>query len=143
MSKGQYNKTSRHITDAKVKVPTGLPTAPRVEPEVQQTIERLASSKAEQTIRMLDKGRLVVRKETGWLLAGIIILLLATGAYMAASFFTAQMTVQRLQEGQLELREQAATEKARSNSLERRIVELETRLDIMQGIDPAKADEED
>jgi len=136
VSNGQYNKTSRNLTDAKVKVPSGLPTAPRVEPEVQQTIERLASSKAEQTIRMLDKGRLVVRKETGWLLAGIIVVILGTGAYMAASFLTTQINVRRLQEGQVELRGQVETEKARSNSLERRIVELETRLDLMQGIDP-------
>mgnify|MGYP001025854467 CR=1 FL=1 len=139
MSNGQYSKGSRRITDAKVKVPTGLPAAPKMEPQVQQTVERLAMSKAEQTIRMLDKGRLVVRKETGWLLAAIIVLILGTGAYLAAAFFTSQMTVQRLQSQAVEMSKKIENEKARADALERRLVELETRFELEH---PALEDED-
>jgi hypothetical protein len=133
--KGQYSKGRRRITEPVIEVPPGLPTAPKIAPEVQAELEFVAEVKAEQTARHLvqemDKDRLVVRKTTGWLGAGLIVTILISAAYLASTVLTREHQLRHVQDQIKETSLDLEEVRARNRKLERRMVELETAVELM------------
>lgn len=125
---GQYFKGRRTITEPVVKIPDTLPAVPRVTKEIREDVEKLAA----ETVRKLDKNRYVLRKTTGWLVATLVVTALSAAAFVDSEFMTRAHQIDHLQQQVRKMK--GALDEARQDHqrLETHIVELKTRIELMQ-----------
>lgn len=126
---GQYSKSARSITERVIKVPDSVVAAPRLNEEIREDVEKVTV----ETVRKLDKNRYVLRKTTGWLIAALVATALGAAAYLGSSFFTRGHQMDHLQDQVRGLEKELEEAHGTQQLLERRIVELETQHELMQG----------
>jgi hypothetical protein len=83
-------------------------------------------------VEKLDKNRIVFRKSTGWLVATLVISCLIGLVYVGAHFFTREHQVDHMRDQVKENRLVIDQLELKNQILERRIVELETRVENLQ-----------
>lgn len=116
-SDGTYQKGRRRITRPVTRVPAEAVPDPVLLAEVGHAVQ------------VLDRDRIVLRRSTGWLIAGSIVTLLGIITFVGSLIFTRAHQFERLQKQVLQLEHDFELVKARNQSLERRLVEMETALE--------------
>ena len=89
-------------------------------------------SEVGQAVKVLDRDRFVVRKTTGWFVAGLVISVLGGAAFIGSSIFTREHQFDHLQEQVQELTLAFERVRAREQILERRLVEIETEIENLK-----------
>lgn len=125
---GQYSKSRRSITEPVIKIPDNIAQVPRLDEETREDVEKVAAD----TVKKLDKDRYVLQKRTGWLIATLVVTVLGATAYLGSSFFTRGHQVDHLQEQVRNLNGEVEEDREARQVLERRVVELETQIELMQ-----------
>lgn len=135
--KGRYSKAKRRITEPVITVsPEFLVEAPKLNELMRVEVEHVAQQTAKHQVEELDKDRLVVRKQTGWLAAGLVAAVLIATAYVGSAYFTREHQVYRLQQNVEELTSTVESQRRDQQKLERRLVELETQLELLRPPSP-------
>ena len=98
--------------------------------------EHVAQQTAKHQVQELDRDRLVVRKQTGWLASGLVAAVLVAFAYVGSAYFTREHQVERLHQQVRKMDKVLEAERAERLKLERRMVELETQLELMRPPEP-------
>lgn len=124
-STGEYRKGRRRITEPVLTVPPNVTAAPRMNEEIREDVQQVAT----ETVKKLDKGRLVLRKTTGWLVATLVMAVLGGAAYLGSHFFTHEHQINHMQDQLRQARKEFEETRARQRTLERRLVELEQKFE--------------
>lgn len=120
---GTYRKGGRRkITQPVTRVPPDA--VPDPDPQLMREVG--------QAVRVLDRDRIVMRKSTGWLIAGAVVSVLAATAFVGSTIFTREHQFEHLQEQVRELDAELERVQLRDQVLERRLVELETKLERLE-----------
>ncbi len=83
-------------------------------------------------VENLDKNRIVFRKSTGWLMATLVISCLSGLVYLGAHFFTREHQLDHMRDQIKQHRLVIDQLKLKNQLLERRLVEVETRVENIQ-----------
>ena len=135
--KGRYSKAKRRITEPVITVPPELLVeAPKLNETIRVEVEHVAQQTAKHQVQELDRDRLVVRKQTGWLASGLVAAVLVAFAYVGSAYFTREHQVERLHQQVRKMDKVLEAERAERLKLERRMVELETQLELMRPPEP-------
>jgi septal ring factor EnvC (AmiA/AmiB activator) len=105
----------------------------RVPPEVVPDPDPQLMTEVGQAVKVLDRNRLVMKKTTGWLIAALVVSVLAVTAFIGSTIFTREHQFEHLQEQVRELNAKLDLVRDRNQAFERRLVELETRLENLEG----------
>lgn len=130
MGNGEYSKRSRRITEPVLKVPpdVDLARAPRMNTNVLEDVQQVTK----RTVQELDKDRFILRKTTGWLMATLVITALGGASYLGSKFFTREAQMDHMQEQFRQMKHELDRSRMHRQSLEKRIVELETELEFKE-----------
>ncbi len=119
-SDGTYQKGRKRITKSVTRVPPEKVPEPALLEEVGVAVKRL------------DKDRLVLRKSTGWAIAAAVIVVLGAMAFIGTRYFTREHQLDHLREEVRELTQDLELTRTRQRVLQRRLVELETKLENVE-----------
>ena len=119
-SDGTYRKGRRRITAS----------VTRVSPEAVPNPQLM--SEVGQAVKVLDRDRIVMKKTTGWLIAGLVVLVLSVTVFIGSTIFTREHQFEHLQEQVRELDLELERTRAQDQILERRLVGFETRLENLE-----------
>jgi hypothetical protein len=126
---GQYHKDRRRITEPVVKFTGEIPEVPRInEAEMSLRVQKVAT----ETVRELDKDRLVFKKKTGWAFAGLVVTVLSSVAFLGSRIITKEHQLEHALEKVDELESELEVQRRRQMLLERRLVEVQTKLENME-----------
>ena len=89
-------------------------------------------SEVGQAVKVLDRDRIVMKKTTGWLIAGIVVTALSVTAFIGSTIFTREHQFEHLQEQVRELNLEFEHTRAQDQLIERRLVGFETRLENLE-----------
>lgn len=118
---GTYQKGRRRITEPVTHVPAGTVSAPRRDPDAPVPRTRESSS-----------GVVFVNRTTGWAVASLLLSMLGGIAYIGTTFFTREAQIDHLESELRDASRQVDVLRAQNQIFERRIVELETRIENME-----------
>jgi hypothetical protein len=133
---GEYSKSRQSIIEPVVKIPDGAVAAPRLDEETRVDVQRMAVETAKKhavkTVKDLDKDRYILRKTTGWLMATLVIIALGGAVSLGSNYFTRGHQVDHLQDEIHSLDGRLEETRKAHQVLERRLVELQTQLELLQ-----------
>lgn len=118
---GTYQKGRRRITSPVTHVKGETVTAVRRDPDAPVPRNREQSS-----------GVVFVNKATGWAVASLLLSLLGGIAYVGTTFFTREAQIEHLESEVRDTSREVDVLRTRNQIFERRIVELETRIENME-----------
>lgn len=133
--RGRYSKGRRKITQPVLTVPEHVAAAPKADEssvKMDESIRGDVEAVTKATVKQLDKNRYILRKTTGWLIAALVITALGAAAYLGAHFLTREHQVDHMQEQVRSMERQMDQTRKRQQTLEKRLVELETQYELMQ-----------
>lgn len=120
---GTYQKGGRRkITQPVTRVPPE--SVPDPDPQLMREVD--------QAVKVLDRDRIVLRKSTGWLIAGAVVFVLAALAVIGSTIFTRAHQFEHVQQQVRELESELERVQMRDQILERRLVEIETSLESLE-----------
>lgn len=118
---GTYQKGKRRITSPVTRVEGQVVSAVSRDPDAPRSRSRESSG-----------GVVFVDKATGWAVASLLLTLLGGIAYVGTTFFTREAQIEHLENELRDAGREVDILRARDQMFERRIVELETRIENIE-----------